>query len=133
MLTPENSGDYFFDDIDNLKLSAHGEMARGIANLIHTHNRGTPYIPILVVIDEFAGYSTMSCGGNKNSYAWGVFDRNDQASETAHLDENEVPNTILYDLFETQIWPSKGRSGEQLQLRPTPYGEIVDVAHSGNT
>merc|ERR1712216_80383 len=104
MLTPENSGSYFFDVAPNHtmrgKLSAHGVMAQGVHRLISTHDRGTPYIPVLVVIDEAAGYSQIPC--NWGASAWGIFESNSQAVETVALNETMVPASILVDLFERQ-------------------------------
>lgn len=137
MLTPENSFSYFFDVAPKATasgtLSAHGTMAQRVHKLMATHDRGTPFIPMLVVIDEAAGYSRIPC--NLDAVSWGVFTANDQAAETAHLNETEVPASILVDLFEGQIWPSEGRgigpeTIEESQLRPTPFGELIDVALS---
>ena len=137
MLTPENSGSYFFDTHPTAnvtgKLSHHGVMAQTVHRLISSHDRGVPYIPLLVVIDEASGYSRIPC--NYGASAWGIFTGNYQASETKGLNETDVPVSILVDLFEGQIWPDKGRGAtleriEESQLRPTPYGEIVDVGLS---
>ena len=111
MLTPENSGSYFFDLFPNAtsigKLSAHGLMAQGVHKLIRSHDRGTPHVPVLVVIDEASGYSRIPC--NYGASAWGIFTGNAQAKETVHLNQSIVPVSSLVDLFEDQIWPSKGR------------------------
>ena len=137
MLTPENSGSYFFDEAPSAtvagKLSAHGVMAQNVHRLIATHDRGTPFIPVLVRIDEAAGYSRIPC--NYGASAWGIFTANSQAEETSGLNETSVPVSILVDLFEGQLWPSQGHGTtldtiEQAQLRPTPYGELVDVRES---
>ena len=55
--------------------------------------------------------------------------------ETRHLDESVVPIDILHKLFESQIFPKAGRgqtqsSVEEVQLRPTPFGELIDVGLS---
>eukprot|EP01051_Picozoa_sp_SAG22_P027665 SAG22_NODE_9370_length_593_cov_0.726721_1_plen_136_part_01 len=67
--------------------------------------------------------------------ASGIFSENAQATETQHLNDTEVPVDILQQLFEFQLFPRQGRglgedAVEKLQLRPTPYGELVDVGLS---
>jgi hypothetical protein len=139
-LTPENSIAIFFDETPDAthagNLSAHGEAARRGRQLMRTHARGTPHIPLAVVIDDLAGYSVCPC--NVAASAWGIFSANSQAEETAALPEAACPVQVLRDLFEGQLWPSAGRGDgtvgavEQLQLRPTPYGELADVVVSGD-
>lgn len=139
-LTPENSIAIFFDETPDAShagnLSAHGEAARRERALMATHARGTPVVPLIVVIDELAGYSVIPC--NEGASAWGIFTANSQAAETAALNQSVCPVQVLRDLFEMQLWPSAGRGDgsiktvEQLQLRPTPFGELADVVVSGD-
>jgi hypothetical protein len=138
LITPENSVNSFFSTQpsagDPGVLSTHGQMAQQVNAFILSHDRGVPYTPVLVLIDEFAGYSNIPCKGDATS--WGIFTKNSQANETRHLDDGEVPADILRSLFEQQIWPRTGRglaglsSQEETQLRPTPFGELVDVGLS---
>ena len=148
MLTPENSVNYFFAAEPNatntkaaaadpsLLLTAHGRMGQQVNAMMRTHDRGTPHVPLLVVLDKYAGYSRIPC--NTAAVAWGTFRSNAAAAETRPLDEAVCPAEILVDLFEKQIWPSAGRNTgggidtyEEIQLRPTPFGEIADVVVSG--
>ena len=93
-----------------------------------THARGTPFIPLIIIIDDLAGYSDAPC--NAGAYAWGIFTANREATETKALPEAVCPVEVLRDLFEMQLWPSAGRGDgsidtvEQVQLRPTPFGEL---------
>ena len=131
-LTPENSVAIFFDEMPDAthagKLSAHGEAAQRERTLMATHARGTPFIPLIIIIDDLAGYSDAPC--NAGAYAWGIFTANREATETKALPEAVCPVEVLRDLFEMQLWPSAGRGDgsidtvEQVQLRPTPFGEL---------
>lgn len=132
LITPENSFNSFFEQMpcasDPGILSAHGEMAKGVNALIQSHDRGVPYIPVLVLIDEYAGYSTIPC--NWSAAAWGIFTENAQAQETRDLNDTVTPVNILHKLFESQLFPSTGRgvtadAAEDKQLRPTPFGQLV--------
>ena len=133
LLTPENSGNSFFDRQpaagDMGTLSPHGLMGAAVNRFIGSHDRGVPYIPVLTVIDEHAGYSRIPC--NWSGVSWGIFAQNAEANETAHLDAT-VPADILVHLFEEQIYPSanRGPEPEAAQLRPTPFGELIDVGLS---
>ena len=67
--------------------------------------------------------------------SWGIFSQNAQATETQHLNNTLVPIDILPQLFEAQLFPKAGRglteaTVEAGQLRPTPFGELVDVGLS---
>jgi hypothetical protein len=108
-------------------------MGRDVNAFILSHDRGVPFIPVLVLIDEHAGYSSIPC--NWSGAAWGIFTENSQATETRHLNGSLVPVDILHTLFEAQLFPKQGRGGvpdtwEDGQLRPTPFGELVDVGLS---
>ena len=65
MITPENSLNSFFDVPPTASspgvLSPHGLMGRDVNAFIQSHDRGVPYTPALVVIDEYAGYSSIPC------------------------------------------------------------------------
>ena len=67
--------------------------------------------------------------------SWGIFSQNAQATETQHLNSTLVPIDILPQLFEAQLFPKAGRglteaTLEAGQLRPTPFGELLDVGLS---
>jgi hypothetical protein len=139
-LTPENSIAIFYDVQPNSThagiLSAHGEAARRGRALMRAHDRGTPLVPLAVIIDAYAGYSRSACitasVGTNATVAWGVFTSNAQAAETRGLKESVCPVEILADLFERQLWPYRGDlndplTRESVQLRPTPFGELADV------
>lgn len=137
LITPENSFNSFFDEAPRSghpgTLSTHGQMAKDVNAFIQNHDRGVPFVPVLVVIDEYAGYSTIPC--NWSAAAWGIFTGNEQAAETLHLNNTVTPINILHKLFESQLFPATGRgavtdTGEDGQLRPTPFGELVDVGLS---
>ena len=138
LITPENSINSFFDVLPTPGspgvLSPHGQMGRDVNAFITSHDRGTPFIPVLVIIDEHAGYSNCPC--NWSGVRWGIFSENSQAMETRHLNNTTVPVSILQTLFEGQLFPKAGRgvlpdTAENGQLRPTPFGELVDVGLSG--
>ena len=137
LITPENSINSYFDVLPAPGspgvLSPHGAMGRDVNRFITTHPRGTPYIPVLVIIDQHAGYSNIPC--NWSGVRWGIFSENSQATESRHLNDTAVPVNMLQVLFEGQLFPKAGRGElpntvEDGQLRPTPFGELVDVGLS---
>lgn len=116
-LTPEASYSIIF----NNGLPANGINSWGVAlaqlyAFINAHDRGTPYTPVAIVLDHYAGY---------NAYehkAWGTL------AFTAA--DHEID-----DLFCTQLFPQSDfihytpfpSNPEKPYLRPTPYGELYDV------
>ncbi len=65
-----------------------------------------------------------------------MFSHNAQAQETARVSDVVAPALLVADLLEIQIFPraDRGMTGldtlEDVQLRPTPFGELVDVVLS---
>jgi len=122
-LTPENSSDIIFTN----ELPEYGENSWGVAlaglySFINAHDRGIPYTPVGIVLDEYAGY---------DGYA--------------HLAWGTLPFTAgdlqIDDLFVNQLFPGSDFihynpfPGDQElgYLRETPYGEMYDVLLSSNS
>ena len=88
-----------------------------------TNDRGAPYIFMAVVMDQYAGYRGSPCG-DRQRMPWGAFAPSSKDLESI-------------DLF-GQIFPGSTdkndcgaiESCETIQVRPTPYGEMVDVLQS---
>ncbi len=117
MVTPENSIATFFEKPETpWTLTPHGRKAVEVFSFMRTHDRGTPYAPVAVVLDHLAGY---------NAYMdkpWGILNPTPGDRETR-------------DLFDHQLFPGADHiharpdpaNPESSYLRPTPYGEIFDV------
>lgn len=117
MVTPENSIAIFFEKQEApWTLTAHAQRAIETFRLMTTHDRGIPYVPVAVVLDPLAGY---------NGYMdkpWGIL-------------EPTAGDRELRDLFDHQLFPGSDHihtrpdpaNPEASYLRPTPFGEIVDV------
>jgi hypothetical protein len=123
MVTPENSVAIFFEKpAAPWTLTSHGRKAAEVFQFAQAHDRGVPWTPVAVVLDHLAGY---------NGYMdkpWGILD------PTAG--DREVR-----DLFDFQIFPGSDHihakpdpaNPEASYLRPTPFGESVDVLLSSAT
>lgn len=117
MVTPENSIAIFFERGEPpWTLSEHGRKAAEIFRFMQTHERGVPFTPVAIVLDQLAGY---------NGYMdkpWGIL------PPTAGDRE-------LRDLFDHQLFPGSDHihtnpfpaNPELSYLRPTPCGEMFDV------
>jgi hypothetical protein len=117
MITPENSMAIFFESPDHPEaLTSHGRKAGEVFRFMREHERGIPWTPVAVVLDHLAGY---------NAYMdkpWGIL-------------EPTPADRELRDLFDHQLFPGSDHihhapdknNPEGSYLRPTPYGESVDV------
>jgi hypothetical protein len=117
MVTPENSSAIFFEESKApWKLTEHGEAASKAFQFMRSHDRGTPYTPLLVVLDHLAGYAAY------HERTWGVLPRTQGDQE-------------IFDLLERQLFfsakrlspPGSPKNPEAGYLHPTPYGEMCDV------
>ena len=117
LVTPENSLNSFFEEARSpWTLTRHGEAAARAFQFMRSHERGTPYTPLLVVLDHLAGYAPFY------GRTWGILQRTPGDQE-------------VFDLLEQQIFRSPKRLGtpgsppnpESGYLHPTPYGELCDV------
>lgn len=117
MVTPENSSAIFFEESRApWTLTSHGEAAAKVFQLMRDHDRGTPYTPLVVVLDHLAGYAAY------HERTWGVLPRSPEDLE-------------ISDLFERQLYfhptrlpvPGNPRNPEAGYLHPTPQGELCDV------
>lgn len=118
MVTPENSLAIFFEPGEpKWRLTEHAQRAKEVFAFMRNHDRGTPYTPIAVILDQYAGY---------NGYMarpWGIL-------------EPTPGDTKITDLFEEQLFPGtdlfhappvEPGNPEAGYLRPTPFGESFDV------
>ena len=117
LVTPENSISIFFEKAAApWALTAHGRKAAEVFRFTQSHERGTPFTPVAVVLDRFAGY---------NGYMdkpWGIL-------------EPTSGDRQVRDLFDYQLFPGGDHihhkpdpaNPESSYLRPTPYGEMFDV------
>jgi hypothetical protein len=117
MVTPENSIAIFFEPGEPAwRLTSHGERARDVFAFMRNHDRGTPWTPIAIVLDQYAGYNGFM------AKPWGI------------LEPTQGDNEIT-DLLEEQLFPGSDHfrgptdksNPEASFLRPTPYGESFDV------
>jgi hypothetical protein len=117
LVTPENSISIFFEESKSpWKLTSHGEAAAKAFQFMRSHNRGTPYTPLLVVLDHLAGYAPY------HDLTWGILPRTPGDQE-------------IFDLLERQLYfspkrlavPGNPSNPEAGYLHPTPQGELCDV------
>ena len=120
LVTPENSLVTFFETKDvGGPLSVYGEKAREVFSFTRKQERGTPYTPIAVVLDEYAGYN------GYRGRPWGILEPTQGDQE-------------ITDLFQQQLFPGSDHihrpadpeNPESTYLRPTPFGELFDVLRS---
>ncbi len=119
MVTPEASIGIFFETAQPpYKLTPYGRKAGEVFKFVQgkQEQRGIPLIPLAVVLDQFSGY---------NAYMgkpWGILE--------------PTPGDLqVRDLFQEQLFPGSDHihrkpfpeNPEASYLRPTPFGEIVDV------
>lgn len=118
MVTPENSLAIFFEPGEpKWRLTSHAERAKEVFAFMRDHDRGTPYTPIAVVLDHYAGYNGFM------AKPWGILNPTPGDTEiTDFFEEQLFPNT---DLFHAP--PVDPENPEAGYLRPTPYGESFDV------
>lgn len=123
LVTPENSIAIFFEPGEPAwRLTSHGEKAKEVFAFMRAHDRGTPYTPVAIVLDQYAGYNGFM------AKPWGI------------LEPTEGDNAIT-DLLEEQLFPGSDHfrsptdksNPEASFLRPTPYGESFDVLLSTAT
>lgn len=123
MVTPENSIAIFFEPGEPAwRLTAHAERAKEVFAFMRNHDRGTPYTPMAIVLDQFAGYNGFM------AKPWGILEPTDGDGE-------------IRDLLEDQLFPGSDHfhgptdksNPEASFLRPTPYGESFDVLLSTAT
>lgn len=93
MVTPENSFYIFFDATwTNYTLNSYGKVASSFYQFTLLHDRGTPYIPVAIVMDHLTGFN------GYEKYQWGYLDS-----------QNDLPNAQyqqIRDLFSFQLFPS---------------------------
>jgi hypothetical protein len=120
MVTPENSIASFFESPHApWRLTSHGMKAAEVFAFTQAHDRGVPFTPVAIVLDHLAGYN------GYQDHPWGILDKTPGDQET-------------YDLLERQIFPGSDhihgtpdpRNPEASYLRPTPFGESIDVVLS---
>ncbi|MCX6928737.1 MAG: hypothetical protein NT154_36820 [Verrucomicrobia bacterium] len=116
-LTPENSFNIEFNGGSATNgVNAWGAALARMYAFMQAHDRGTPYTPIAIVLDHYAGY---------NGYAhkaWGTL-------------PFTAGDTEIDDLFVSQLFPGSDfihydpfpENREKGYLRETPYGEMFDV------
>ena len=115
-VTPEFSMGNLFETNDGpWDLTELGELAVEVTEVMNTHDRGVPYAPVAILIDQYAGYNSFQ------DKPWGVF------SKTAG-------DLKTYDLFQHQLFPGSANSNSPDAANPeapylvaTPYGEMFDV------
>ncbi len=116
MVTPEASIDIFFEKDTPFRLTSHGRKAAEVFQFMQRHDRGIPFTPVAIVLDQFGGF---------NAYMgkpWGILDPTEGDQEVS-------------DLFQEQLFPGSDHihrkpfpdNPEASYLRPTPFGEIMDV------
>ncbi len=117
LVTPENSFNIFFEESRApWKLTAHGEAAARAFQFMRSHDRGTPYTPLLVLLDHLAGYAPY------HDRTFGILPRTPGDQE-------------IFDLLERQLYfsptrlpvPGNPKNPEAGYLHPTPHGELCDV------
>jgi len=120
MVTPENSINTFFDHPEpTWGLSSHGRKAAEVFGFMRRHDRGIPYTPVGIVLDQYAGYN------GYQGRPWGILEPTPGDLETR-------------DLFQQQLFPGSDHihskpfpdNPEASYLRPTPFGEMFDVVLS---
>lgn len=123
MITPENSAGIWFEPGEpKYQLTPHARAAQEVFRFMCQHDAGTPYTPVAIVIDRYAGYNAFQ------GRPWGILpvERGDEE---------------LSCLLEHQLFPGADHRHEQVApeelesryLRPTPYGEMCDVILSTAT
>ena len=117
LVTPENSIATFFERPEApWTLTCHGRKAAEVFTFVQEHDRGVPYTPVAVVLDHLAGY---------NAYMdkpWGILNPTAGDREVRDLFDHQLfPGS---DHIHTNPFPS---NPEFSYLRPTPYGEMIDV------
>lgn len=117
LVTPESSAAISFEPGEpKYRLTEHARAAKDVFQFMLRHDRGTPFTPLLIVIDEYSGYNGFQ------GKPWGIM-------------ENTPGDLMLRDLLEQQLFPGADfwRTNVPLAaleghyLRPTPHGEIADV------
>jgi hypothetical protein len=117
MVTPEASSSIFFERLTPpFHLTEHGWKASQLFRFMQSKDRGVPYTPIAILLDQYAGY---------NAYMgkpWGIL-------------KPTAGDTEIDTLFTQQLFPGSDHihkrpfpeNPEASYLRPTPFGEIFDV------
>ena len=117
MVTPENSISIFFEEPHApWNLTKQGEAAANAFAFMNAHDRGTPYTPLLVVLDHLAGYAPY------HDLTWGILPRTPGDQEVFDLLERQ----LFYDPRRLTV-PGDPPNPEARYLYPTPYGELCDV------
>jgi hypothetical protein len=117
LVTPENSSAIFFEEFKApWKLTEHGEAAAKAFEFMRSHDRGTPYTPLLVVLDHLAGYAPF------HNLTWGILPRTQGDQEIFDLLERQ-----LYFTAKRLAVPGNPPNPEAGYLHPTPHGELCDV------
>ncbi len=123
MVTPENSFNSFFrTGAPPWDLTEHGRAATNAFAFMRSHDRGNPHTPLLVVLDHLAGYNAYT------GLSWGTLPRTAADHEVADLLEVQ-----LFDGPRRLPVPGNPPNPEAGYLRPTPHGELCDVALSTAT
>ena len=119
MVTPEGSISNFFEtETPPYRLTPLGNRASELFAFMQRHegDRGIPFTPLAIVLDQYQGY---------NAYMgkpWGIL-------------EPTPGDREVEDLFQEQLFPGSDHihqtpfpdNPEASYLRPTPYGEGIDV------
>lgn len=117
MVTPENSLAIFFEPGEpRWRLTSHGVRARENFAFMRAHDRGTPFTPIAIVLDELAGYNGFM------GKPWGILEPTEGDGEIRDLLEHQLfPGSNHFH------FPTDKANPEASFLRPTPFGELFDV------
>lgn len=115
-VTPEFSDNNFFESSSEpWVLTPLGELGLEVSQIMRSHDRGVPYMPIAILIDRYSGFNEFQ------DRPWGVFAKTQGDQKT-------------YDLFQHQLFPGSAASNAPNALNPeapymvaTPYGEMFDV------
>lgn len=121
MVTPENSFRIYFDTssetgTDAWTLTPYADAAADAFRFMQDHDRGEPYTPLLVVLDELAGY----CGFE--GLTWGVL-----PPTAGDLEIRDLLEVQLFDSPRRVPVPGDPVNPEAVYLKPTPFGECCDA------
>lgn len=117
MVTPENSLAIFFEPGEpRWRLTSHAERAREVFAFMRNHDRGTPFTPVAIVLDELAGYNGFM------GKPWGILEATEGDGEIRDLLEHQ-----LFPGSNHWHYPTDKSNPEASFLRPTPFGETFDV------
>jgi hypothetical protein len=116
MVTPEGAGNYLYQEGGAAPYTetSLGMAANNFYKFTLTHDRGVPYTPLAVVLDEYSGYN------GYEGKPWG--------SLTPTAGDKQIDS-----LIRTQLYPGSGTNDapgsnpEAIYLVNTPYGDMSDI------